>query len=124
MNRFVTKLKVFACGLARLGLLGLSATPAIGQVEAGSIDGTIRDASGAVIPGTTVTATSITTGVERSTTTGTIGQYSIPGLNVGTYEVTVKSPNFETFETQAEVTVGTITTVNAQLNVGKSTVVV
>jgi hypothetical protein len=124
MNRLITKLNILACGLVLPSLLSLSATLAFGQVEAGSIDGTVRDTSGAVIPGATVTSTSMTTGVERSATTGTIGQYSIPGLNVGTYEVTVKSPNFETFETQAEVTVGAITTVNAQLNVGKNTVVV
>jgi len=59
-----------------LGLL-LTVIPAFGQAEAGSISGTVRDATGAVISGATVTAKSLATGAERTATTGNIGQYSI-----------------------------------------------
>jgi len=113
-------LRVMVC----FGVIAICASVAFGQAEAGLISGTVRDASGAVIPGATVVARNLATGAERTTLTGNIGQYSIPGLSVGQYQVSVKSANFKTYQTQAEVTVGGITTVNAQLNVGQSETVV
>ena len=59
---------------------------AFGQVEAGSIAGTVRDAAGAVIAGAQVTVKSESTGAERVTTTGSSGQYNLPGLTPGFYE--------------------------------------
>ena len=108
---------VRACGL--LVFASLLATWAFGQSEAGSITGTIRDTSGAVVPGATVTAKSVTTGAERTTQAGNIGQYNIPGLTPGIYEVTVSSGSFAPFNTRTEVTVGGTTTIDAQLAVGK-----
>jgi hypothetical protein len=86
--------------------------------------GTVHDATGALISGVTVKAKSLTTGVERSTTTGNAGQYTIPGLTPEKYEVTITSPNFQTFKSVVEVTVGGTTTVDAQLAVGQSSTIV
>jgi len=97
---------------------------AFGQSETGSISGSVRDASGAFISGATVKAKSFTTGAERTTTTGDIGQYSIPSLTPGNYQVTIASEKFQTFRTTVEVTVGGVSTVDAQLIVGSSSVVV
>ncbi len=91
---------------------------AFGQAEAGSISGTVRDASGAVIPGAQVTATSVATGAARTTKTGDAGEYHIPGLTPGSYGITVTSGNFAPFKTQIEVTVGGAATADAQLTVG------
>ncbi len=124
MNRFLCKFKKFAYGLAVLGVLALSANLAFSQVEAGTISGTVRDTSGAVIVGAAVTARNLATGAERTVQTGSIGQYSIPGLPVGQYQVTVKAQNFQTFQATIEVTVGGIAPLNAQLSVGKSTTMV
>jgi len=106
-----------------LGLLS-TVTLVFGQVETGSISGSVKDATGAVILGATVRAKNVTTGAERTTTTGSIGQYHIPSLIPGPYQVTITSEKFETYRTTTEVTVGGISTVDAQLTVGSSSVVV
>jgi len=107
-----------------LVLASLLTTLAFGQAEAGSIAGTVRDSSGAVIAGATVKAKSATTGAERSTLTGSIGQYNIPGLTPGFYDVTITSGSFAAYKTRAEVTVGGLTTIEAQLVVGKESTTV
>src|SRR5262245_9533927 len=62
-----------------------------------SIVGTARDASGAVLPGVTVEASSPAL-IEktRSVTTNGVGQYSIQDLRPGTYSVTFTLPGFNT----------------------------
>jgi hypothetical protein len=105
------------------GLL-LTAIPVFGQAEAGAISGTVKDASGAVIAGATVVVKSLATGAERTSTTGTIGQYQIPALVPGNYEVTITNPKFQTYRTTTEVTVGGVSTVDAQLTVGQSSAVI
>ncbi len=108
-------------------LLGelLTATPVFGQgVETGTISGTVKDATGAVIGGATVTVKSLATGVERTATTGSIGQYQVVGLTPANYQITITSEKFETYRTTAEVTVGGISIVDAQLTVGSSSAVI
>jgi len=106
-----------------LGLL-LTAIPVFGQAEAGSISGTVKDASGAVIAGATVTSKSLATGAERAAATGSIGQYQIPALMPGSYQITVTSGKFQTYRTTTEVTVGGVSTVDAQMVVGQSSAVI
>jgi hypothetical protein len=83
-----------------------TAAQLFGQLETGKISGTVRDTSGAVIPDATVTVKSVATGAERSVQSGSIGQYLIPSLTPGSYEVTVTNKGFKTFRTSVEVTVG------------------
>jgi hypothetical protein len=97
---------------------------AFGQAESGSISGTVRDSSGAVVSGAAVKITSTTTGSERTSTTGTVGQYNVPGLNPGIYDVTITTSGFSPFKTRTEVTVGGSATVDAQLTVGNQSVTV
>jgi hypothetical protein len=104
-------------------VLGLSVAM-LGQAESGSLSGTVRDASGAVIAGATVTAKSVANGFERTAKTGDIGQYQIPALTPGSYQVTVSEDKFKSFRTTTEVTVGGVSTVDAQLTVGESSAVV
>jgi hypothetical protein len=97
---------------------------ASGQSEAGAISGSVKDASGAVVAGANVLAKSIANGTERTASTGALGQYTIPALTPGTYEVTITSQTFKTYRTTVEVSVGGIATVDAQLTVGSGSVVV
>lgn len=60
----------------------------------GTINGTLTDATGAVIPSARVTATLISTGVSRVTTTNDTGLYVIPALRSGTYEISVEAAGF------------------------------
>jgi hypothetical protein len=94
------------------------------QSEAGTIAGTVSDKTGAVIPNASVTAKSASTGAERTVASGPTGQYIIPGLIPGFYDVTVTSGNFAAFKARAEVTVGGRVTVDAQLSVSGQTTTV
>ncbi len=106
------------------GLL-LTTIPLFGQgVETGTISGTVKDATGAVIAGATVAVKSLATGLERTATTGSIGQYQVQSLIPGNYQITISNAKFETYRTTAEVTVGGISTVDAQLTVGQSSAVI
>jgi hypothetical protein len=106
-----------------LGCL-LVVSPVFGQAEDGSIAGTVRDSSGALVVGASVAIKNVATGAERTTATGNNGGYSVPGLGPGSYAVKVSRTGFQTFETVVEVTVGGAITADAQLTVGATTTVV
>jgi len=63
----------------------------------GSIQGTVLDSSNAALPGATVTATNVATGIETSRQTSEAGVYSLTPLPPGQYRVTVALDGFETF---------------------------
>lgn len=62
----------------------------------GEITGVVQDASGALVPNASVTATNTSTNVARDTLTNSSGLYSFPGLVPGTYNVKVGAAGFET----------------------------
>ena len=102
-----------------LVVLSLVVFPSAAFAQA-SIVGTARDASGAVLPGVTVEASSPAL-IEktRSVTTNGVGQYSIQDLRPGTYSVTFTLPGFTTVKRDGiELTGSFIATVNADLRVG------
>ena len=68
---------------------------AIAQVTTGSILGTVRDASGAVVPGATVTVTDTGKGTTSAKQTDTEGNYSVPYLLPGTYNISVEMKGFK-----------------------------
>jgi len=70
--------------------------PAAAQTVTGAIRGIVTDSTGAVLPGATVTAANMATGVLSGTKTNQAGEYSIRFLQVGTYKVTVEAPGFRT----------------------------
>jgi len=110
--------------LLAMVMLAFESKPAYGQVEAGTVSGTVKDSTGAVVAGATVTAKNLATGAERTVQSGDSGQYNLAGLNLGMYEVTVSSSGFATFKARAEISVGGHTTVDAQLAVsGQATTV-
>ena len=79
-------------------LLLLMTLPAllVAQVT-GTITGTVLDSSGAAVPEAKVTATSIGTNLSRTTVTDPSGQYVLPMLAVGTYEIRVEKEGFTPF---------------------------
>lgn len=85
-----------------LGLsMGFIAVPVAAQSAASAtITGTIVDPQGAVIPGAKVTATNIATGVGRTVSTTSSGNYTIPNLTPGTYNVRVDAKGFAAGETK------------------------
>ena len=97
-------------------------TPALlfAQTGAGSIAGTVRDASGGVLPGVTVEASSPAL-IEkvRTVVTDGEGQYKIIELRPGTYTVAFTLPGFSAVRREGiELTTGFTASVNADLKVG------
>jgi outer membrane receptor protein involved in Fe transport len=82
---------------AGVGLLAFSSSAAAqSQATGGTIEGTVTDQSGAVLPGVTITVRNTATGVVRETTTDPSGLYRAPLLPVGPYEVTGSLSGFST----------------------------
>lgn len=95
---------------------------AIAQVDMGSISGTIRDTSGAVLPGVNVTLSNVDTGVTSSTKTGSEGQYSFSPIKIGHYSVSATAPGFRTVhQNNVTVDVQQKVEVNLSLPVGQAT---
>jgi hypothetical protein len=77
--------------------LFLVATPAFPQAD-GAITGTVRDSSGAVVPGATVTITDPQRGIHHTATTNSEGDYLFAALATGAYNVTITAPGFEKYQ--------------------------
>src|SRR5437899_11921401 len=77
-----------------LWLTGLLATPALAQT--GQINGAITDNSGAVVPGVTVRAVDVATGLSRDTVTGVEGRYTFTSLRPTAYDITAELTGFRT----------------------------
>src|SRR5947209_138320 len=100
-------------------LLTLLAWALFGQVDLARLNGTVTDASGAVIPGAKVVVTAPATGLRRETVTGSNGSYNLPGLPIGVYTVTVSSPGLETVEARGlTLSVGQVASYDARLATG------
>lgn len=117
-------MKNVACGflllLALIGIVGMI-TPAMGQEVTAGIVGTVTDSSGAPINGALVTARDTERGTVWNVTTKDGGAYDIPRLPVGTFEVKVTSPGFETAIHPPFVLVLNQTArVDVQMKVGKT----
>jgi hypothetical protein len=81
--------------LRRLGIcLSLTLLLLHAQSERGTITGTIRDASGAIVPGAKVVLTNTLTGVSFTAPSNDSGEYTVPQLQVGTYTVRVEKDGF------------------------------
>src|SRR5687767_6792822 len=74
----------------------LSATGVLAQATA-TISGTVRDQSGAVLPGVTVTAAQTQTGLTRTTVSNDTGSYVLPNLPLGPYRLEAMLSGFRTF---------------------------
>ena len=103
-----------------VSLLGLSACCfSMAQVSTGTIAGTITDATGAVTPGATVTATNTDTGVSATAIATSAGLYTIPNLQPGPYTLAVVASGFsEQIENAVDLQVGAQREINFALKVG------
>src|SRR5439155_3728530 len=109
--RPVAKLFVF------IGLFACAPAVAYGQA---SIAGSVRDTSGAVLPGVTVEAASpVLIEKVRSAVTDGTGRYRIENLRPGTYTVSFTLPGFSIVKREGiELTGSFVATVNGELRVG------
>src|SRR2546427_5876830 len=106
---------VFALGL----VLFLAAVPVFAQLPTGTILGTVKDASGALVPGATVTAQNVETGTSRSILTDETGAYRLPALPVGPYDLRVELSGFKsTTQKGLVLNVGQEAVLNFSLEIG------
>ena len=111
-------LQAFFCLLFAAQLSGLNL---YAQGNA-AIQGTVRDTTGAVIPGATVTATNTETNLQRSVTTNASGLYSITDLPPGRYRAQTSLDGFQTnIRENIELVVGQQLVMNVALQIGEIT---
>jgi Carboxypeptidase regulatory-like domain len=103
--------------VAILGLI-VCASLGLAQSGAGSIQGTVTDPTGAVIPGASVHVVNQATGFAIDSKTNKVGFYQVPGLNTGTYVVSISAPNMKTTKQTIELLVAQNAVVNASLTTG------
>lgn len=92
------------------------------QSERGTITGTVRDASGAIVPAAKVTITNTNTGVAVSIPSSDTGDFTVPQLPVGIYSVRVEKDGFRPASlTGIELNASSTVRADAALEVGAST---
>lgn len=95
---------------------------AVAQVTTTGIHGVVRDPSGAVVPGASVKATDLGTGIEKTTTSAQDGAFIFPNLQAATYKIAVSANGFQSVVLQSVVVdTGRVTDVPVQLTVGAAT---
>src|SRR5215510_5030515 len=105
--------------LLRTVLIVLFASAVVGQTTTATLSGVIRDTTGAIVPGTKITARNTQTGAARETTSDENGRYSVTNLGPGQYEVRVERTGFQTaVQNGVILAVGGTTVVDLTVQVG------
>jgi len=113
MCRWTHTIVRFAARSLFVGLiLLLGQASLMAQVTSGTIFGTVKDQTGAVISGATVTVNNPDTGIVRQVTVNESGDFVVPNLLPGTYRVTVAAPGFKKLE-KADVVLSAADRLNA-----------
>jgi hypothetical protein len=109
--------RMYTCALFMVMLMFVPAS-LFGAVT-GSISGTARDTSGAIVPGVSVTVRNEATGVTEMVVTDSAGFYNFPELPIGHYDVSFQKTGFKEYVQTGEViNVNTFLRVDAVLQVG------
>lgn len=103
--------------LLSLTLIAALVVPAYAALT-GDIEGTVTDKSGAVVSEATVKVRNANTGIVRTLTTNSLGQFAALLLELGNYEITVEKSGFRTTQRSAEVRSAEKTRVAINLEVG------
>ena len=89
-----------------------------GQSDTGRVTGTVADATGALIPGASVTLTDVDTGIAQTRTTGGEGSFNFPALTRGHYRVDAMAKGFASQKQEFELQIQQVQTVEFKLNTG------
>src|SRR5262245_36409197 len=105
--------------LTVLCMLALPLAPLFAQETTGGIQGTIKDPSGAVIPGATIEVVSPALIGKKTSTSDAAGFYHFEQLPPGNYTITVMAPGFATqARSNLDVKTGSLPTMNVTLQIG------
>src|SRR5216683_3352920 len=109
--------------LTCLFVLLVQTQTAFGQVDQGSVSGTVQDASGAVVPNAKVTLLNKDVGLSLETTTKAGGEYIFTPVRIGNYSVSATAPGFSTTtQENLHVDLAQHLTVNIQLKTEEGSV--
>jgi len=112
-GRFVTAIFV---------LIALGTCLSVAQTSTATILGTVKDTSGALVPGVSITVKHTESGLTRSVVSGERGGYNVPLLPVGAYEITTTMPGFkQQVRSGINLVVGQEAVVDLTLEVGANT---
>ncbi|MEK7407341.1 MAG: carboxypeptidase regulatory-like domain-containing protein [Acidobacteriota bacterium] len=89
-----------------------------GQTGMGKIQGTVKDASGAVVPGAKITVVRLETAGRNSTTTNEVGFYIFPAVQNGRYTIGIEAAGMETFKGEFLLETGQTAVIDAALKLG------
>src|SRR5215467_4463020 len=107
-------------GVSYLLSILLSAALCCAQTGSGNIQGTVKDSSGAVVPQAKVTLVHTATNRQYPSVTNGVGFYLVPGLELGTYELTVEFPGMETWKGKLTLLAGQTADVETTLKPGSA----
>jgi hypothetical protein len=110
--------RLIARGASYFFCIFLSAAFCWAQTGSGNIQGTVKDASGAVVPHAKVTLVHTATNRQYSSVTNDVGFYLIPGLELGAYELTVEFTGMETWKGTLTLLAGQTADVATALKTG------
>jgi Carboxypeptidase regulatory-like domain/TonB dependent receptor len=117
-TRLRSRLWLGLCAILMLAFCG----HAHAQIDTGSITGTVKDPSGAVVPGAECTVTNTDTGIANQEKTTSAGAYVFDGLKAGTYNLKVVAHGFEEYDLNSiQVHVQNIATADVSLQIGSAT---
>ena len=122
---FLVRLTAIVIATAVCTVLAASVAYAQAQANAADLKGFVRDPTGAVVVGATVTARNPATNFSRSVTTNDEGYYQLVSLPPGDYEVTVEAPNYKkAVVPEYKLTVGASADLDVALELGQITEIV
>src|SRR5215510_4185801 len=93
----------FAALILQLVVIGV---PAFSQRTTASLSGTVKDASGAVVPGVVVEVANEETAQVLSATTNEVGEFSLSFVPAGQFQIKVEMPGFKPFQQAVQFTAG------------------
>ena len=114
-SKLLTRISVLS-----IFLLLSAVNTAKGQTSTGTLQGTVSDPKGSIVPGATIKIQSVDTGLERTTVTESSGLYVFNFLPVGRYVVTASAPGFKGTKVQnVVVEIGQSRALDVTLEVGQ-----
>jgi len=120
MFRYFRKSMVAVCLIAAAAALMLMPQPAAAQALYGSITGAVTDQQKAAMPGVTVTATNIGTGLKIETVSDEAGNYTFRNMQPGTYDVSATLEGFKELRRAGyAITAGSVVRVDLAMELGQ-----
>ena len=121
----VSRIRFVRRSLVLLALLGIDVPDVTAQTSNATLQGTVADSSGAVLPGVIVKLESPATGLSREAVTNSAGVYVFNFLPAGDYEITAELAGFKTIrQADIKLEIGQSRALDVKMEVGQVTEVV